>query len=398
MSAIENPVPADRFRAPDELRGAAGRALVVGAVAAAATAVGAFLDADGFFRAYLVAWLLWLTVATGCLGLLLIHPRTGGRWGLALRRPMEAAARTMPVIGLLAVPLFFGLDRLFLWADHARVEGDHLLEHKAVYLNPVAFTARTVVALALFALFAFLLARRSAAQDVEGDRGKAWSMQKLASIGLLLFVIAMSFLGFDWLMSLDPYWFSSLYGGIFLAGAAIASLTFLIVVASWLAEREPMSAVYTAKRFHDFGTLLFAFVMFFTYLCISQFIIAYQGNLPEEVTWFKERFHGYWAWVAVGLLVFHFFFPFLILLHRSVKKKARTLARIALFVLFMRWVDLIWQSRPTFVHEGLPVTWIDAAATVAVGALWIHFFVRALASRPLLPVGDPALREVLGHD
>jgi hypothetical protein len=398
MSAIETPSPAERFRAPAELRGVAGKALVVGAVAAAATAAGALLDADGFFRAYLVAWLLWLTVATGSLGLLLIHHLSGGRWGIALRRPMEAAARTMPVIGLLSLPLFFGLDRLFVWADHARVEGDHLLEHKAAYLNPIAFTARSVAALGLFSLLAFLLARRSAAQDVEGDRGKAWSMQKLSSIGLLAFVIAMSFLGFDWLMSLDPYWFSSLYGGIFLSGAAIASLSFLILVASWLVQREPMAAVYTTKRFHDFGTLLFAFVMFFTYLCISQFIIAYQGNLPEEVVWFKERFHGYWAWVAVGLLVFHFFFPFLILLHRSVKRKAATLARIAAFMLFMRWVDLVWQSRPTFVHDGLPVTWIDAAAAVAVGGVWICFYVRALASRPLLPVGDPALQEVFGHD
>ncbi|KAB2959967.1 MAG: hypothetical protein F9K16_12100 [Thermoanaerobaculia bacterium] len=398
MSAIDTPVPAERFRAPEELRGVGGRALAVGAVAAVATAAGAFLDADAFFRAYLVAWLLWLTVATGSLGLLLIHHLSGGRWGLVLRRPMEAAARTLPVIGLLSLPLFFGLDRLFLWADHARVEGDHVLHHKAAYLNPIAFTARSVVALALFSLFAFLLARRSAAQDVEGDRGKAWSMQKIAGVGLLVFVIVMSFLGFDWLMSLDPYWFSSLYGAIFLAGAAIASLTFLIVVASWLVRREPMAAVYTAKRFHDFGTLLFAFVMFFTYLCISQFIIAYQGNLPEEVVWFRERFHGYWAGVAVALLVFHFFFPFLILLHRSVKKKAATLARIALFVLFMRWVDLIWQSRPTFVHEGMPVTWIDAAATLAVGGIWIWSFARALASRPLLPVGDPALGEVLGHE
>ena len=398
MSTIDTPVPADRFRAPEELRSVGGRALAVGAVAAAATAAGAFLDADGFFRAYLVAWLLWLTVATGSLGLLLIHHLSGGRWGLALRRPMEAAARTMPVVGVLALPLFFGLDRLFIWADHARVESEHILHHKAAYLNPVAFTARSVVALALFSLFAFLLARRSAAQDVEGDRGKAWTMQKISGVGLLVFVLAMSFLGFDWLMSLDPYWFSSLYGAIFLAGAAIAALTFLILVAHWLARREPMAAVFTAKRFHDFGTLLFAFVMFFTYLCISQFIIAYQGNLPEEVMWFKERFHGYWAGVAVALLVLHFFFPFLILLHRSVKRKATALARVALFVLFMRWADLVWQSRPSFVHEGLPVTWIDAAAVAAVGGVWIWSFVRALAGRPLLPVGDPALGEVLGHE
>jgi len=388
----------DDFRAPAELSGLGGRALVLGLAGALATAAGAVADTDGFFRAYLVAWLFWFSIAAGCLGLLLLQHLSGGRWGLALRRPMEAAARTMPIVGLAAVPLFFGLDRLFLWADPARVHGDHVLEHKASYLNPTFFVARTVGTVALFTLLAFLLSRRSAAQDEGGDAGQSWSMQKVSGVGFLLFVVIGSFVAFDWMMSLDPYWFSSLYGAIFLAGATIAGLTFLILMASWLVRREPMARVYTGKRFHDFGTLLFAAVMFFTYLAISNFIIAYQGNLPEEVVWYKERFHGYWAWVATGLLVLHFFFPFLILLSRSIKRNPRTLARIAAFVLLMRWVDLVWQTRPTFVQEGLPVSWIDLAALVAVGGIWLYFFTRELARRSLLPVGDPALGEVLGHE
>jgi hypothetical protein len=398
VSELETSPRAEDFRASAELSGLGSRALVVGGVGGLATVAGAFLDREHFFDAYLVGWLLWFSVAAGCLGLLLLQHLSGGKWGIALRRPMEAAARTMPVIAVLAVPLFFGLDQLFIWTDHARVEADHLLHHKAKYLNVPFFIGRTVFVLALFTALAWVLSRKSAAQDAGAGAGAAWSMQKTSSVGLLAFVLAITFMGFDWLMSLDPHWFSSLYGAIFLAGCAIAGLTFLILVANWLAQREPMRAVYSKKRFHDFGTLLFAFVMFFTYLGISQFIIAYQGNLPEEVVWFQERFHAHWAYVAVGLLVFHFFFPFLILLSRAIKRRAGTLAAIAGFVLVMRWVDLVWQTRPSLVHEGFGLTWIDLAAPVGVGGIWLYFFVRQLATRPLLPVGDPKVAEVLGHE
>ncbi len=404
MSAFQFPLRAEDFRAPADLRGLGGKALVVGVVAAIAVAVGAMLDPARFFPAYLAAWLLWFSVGAGCLGLLLIHSLSGGRWGTVLRRPMEAGARTLPLLGLLAVPLFVGLERLFVWADHAKVEADHLLHHKAAYLNPAFFIGRTVFVIVVFSLLAYRLSSLSAAQDRAGDArgGRAWSMQRIAGVGLLFFVLAMTFMGFDWLMSLDPRWFSSLYGAIFMVGSAIAALAFLTLIAAFLVGREPMRAVYTSKRFHDFGTLLFAFVMFFTYLGISQLIIIYQGNLPEEVLWFQHRFHGGWGWIAWALLIFHFFFPFLILLHRAVKRKAGALAKVAGFLLFMRWVDLIWQSRPSLVHEfalpGLGLSWIDLAAPVAVGGLWIFFFVRELASRPLLPIGSPAIEEALGHD
>lgn len=398
MSRLHFPLRSEDYRAPGELTGLAGKGLAVGALAAAATVAGAFINTPQFFQSYLVGWLLWFMVASGCLGLLLLHHLSGGLWGLMIRRSMEAGARTLPVVGLFALPLFFGLGHLYAWADHAKVEADHLLHHKALYLNPAFFIGRSVFAIALFSFFAYRLTRLSESQDRDGDAGKAVAMRRFSAVGLLVFVIVSSFLGFDWLMSLDPHWFSSLFGAIFLAGCGIAALTFLILVARWLSRREPMAAVLTSRRFHDFGTLLFAFVMFFTYLGISQFIIAYQGNIPEEVIWFKERFHAGWAWVAVALLVFHFFFPFLILLSRAVKRRSGLLAGIAAFVLFMRWVDLIWLTRPTLVHEGFPLSWIDPAALLGIGGLWVFAFARELGGRTLLPVGDPALEEALGHE
>lgn len=398
MSRFHFPLRSDDFRAPADLSGLGAKGLIVGALAAAGTAAGAFVNTPQFFQSYLVAWLLWFMVAAGCLGLLLLHHLSGGVWGLMIRRPMEAGARTLPVVGLFALPLLFGLRHLFAWADHAKVEADHLLHHKAAYLNAPFFVARTVFAVALFSFFAFRLSGWSARQDRDGDAGKAVSMRRFSAVGLLVYVIVSSFLGFDWLMSLDAHYFSSLYGAIFLVGEGLSGLTFLILITRFLAQREPMAGVYTKKNFHDYGKLLFAFVMFFTYLGISQFIITYQGNLPEEVVWYQERFHGGWGLVAAGLLVFHFFFPFLILLSRSVKQNAKALAAVAGFVLVMRWVDLIWQSRPSFGHEGLALHWLDLVAPIAVGGLWLFFYARELAARPLLPVNDPYLKEALGHD
>lgn len=398
MSRLEFPLRSEDFRPPTDLAALGSRGLIVGGLAAAATAAGYFLDGGHFFPSYLVAWLLWFMVASGCLGLLMLHHLSGGAWGLVLRRQMEAGARTLPYVGLFALPLFFGLDKLFVWADHAKVETDHLLHHKAPYLNGPFFIARTVVAVAIFSFLAYKLSATSRRQDEEGDGGKAVSMRRLSAVGFLVFAIVSSFLGFDWLMSLDPHYFSSLYGAIFLTGQGLSGLIFLILVSVFLRQREPMSNVFARRYFHDFGKLLFAFVMFFTYLGISQFIITYQGNLPEEVVWYQERFHGPWAWVATGLLIFHFFFPFLILLSRSVKENARALAAIAGFVLVMRLVDLIWNSRPSLVHEGFGLHWLDVVAPLAVGGIFLFLFARELGRRPLLPVNDPFLREALGRD
>jgi hypothetical protein len=398
MKSLHFPLRKDDFAPPAALSGFGSRALVVGAVGAVITIAGLFLARAEFFQSYLVAWLLWYTVASGCLGFLMLQHLSGGAWGLAARRILEAGARTLPWVGLAAVPLFLGMKELFVWADPAHVTGSHLLEHKAPYLNVPFFIGRTVFTIALFTWLAFSLSAKSRRQDETGDPAIKASMHRTSGVGLLVWVILNTFMGFDWLMSLDPEWFSSLYGGIFVAGQALAAMTFVILINNWLRQREPMGAVFGRKLFHDYGKLLFAFVMFWTYLSISQFIIMWQGNLPEEVLWWKERLHGGWAWVAAGILVFHFFFPFLILLSRDVKQNAGVLAKIAAFVLFMRFVDLVWLSRPTWHAESFGIHWLSFAAPVALGGIWLFFFARELGKSPLLPVRDPNLEEALGHD
>lgn len=398
MTTLHFPLRKEDFGPPSELAGLGGKALVVGAAGLAATVAGFFLARAEFFQAYLVAWVLWYTVASGCLGFLLLQHLSGGAWGLAARRVLEAGARTLPVVGLAALPLFLGMKELFVWADPERSRGDHLIEHKAAYLNVPFFIGRTLFVIAVFSFLAYALSAKSRRQDEAGDPALRLSMHRTSAVGLLFWVIANTFMGFDWLMSLDPHWFSSLYGGIFVAGQALAAMTFVILIMNWLRQRRPMAAIFSRTLSHDYGKLLFAFVMFWTYLSISQFIIMWQGNLPEEVLWWKERMHGGWGFVAAALLVFHFFFPFLILLSRSVKERTSMLARVAAFVFFMRAVDLVWLSRPTWHHGSFSIHWLYLAAPVAVGGLWLYFFSRELAGRPLLPVNDPKVEEAFGHD
>ncbi len=398
MRTLHFPLRTADFEAPAALSGFAGKALVVGAAGAAASIAGYFLARQEFTAAYLVGWLLWYTVAVGSLGFLMLQHLSGGGWGLAARRILEAAARTIPFVGLAAIPLFLGLKDIFLWADPAKVALDEALQHKAPYLNVPFFIGRTVFAVALFSFYAYYLSAKSKRQDETGDPDLRRKMHDVSAVGLLLYLIVNTFMGFDWLMSLDPHWFSSLYGAIFVAGEALAGMTFIILVANWLRQREPMDAIFGRKLFHDYGKLLFAYVMFWTYLTISQFIIMWQGNLPEEAVWFKIRFHGGWGYVAAGILVFHFFFPFLILLSRSVKEKGKTLSAVAAFVLVMRWADLVWLTRPTLREGGFSIHWLYVAIPVGIGGLWFYLFARELGKRSLVAVNDPQWKEVLGHD
>lgn len=385
------------WNAPSAVRRWRGTALAVGLLAAAACLAGWLLDRDQMLRSWLVAWLLWLGVALGSLSLAMIHHLTGGAWGLVIRRQLEAATRTLPLLALLSVPLLAGLPAIFLWARPEAVAHDHALHRKAAYLNVPFFVGRTVAAFAIFGLLAFLLGRWSRRQDEGGGAGLGARMRAASGLGLVLMVLVGTFVAVDWLMSLDPYWYSSLYGVLFLAGHALSALVLAIVVTWLLAGHAPMAAAVTKKHFHDFGKLLLAFVMFWTYLAISQYIIQWQANLPEEAVWFQHRTHGGWQWVALAIVLFHFLFPFLLLLSRSLKQRMPALAGVAMLLLVMRWVDLHWQAAPTFSPDRLALHWLDLAAAVAVGGLWLAWFFHELAKRPLLPVNDPHIEEALGH-
>jgi hypothetical protein len=386
------------------------RALIIGGVGLLAGAVGAATNLDQFFRSWLIGFLFCLSLSLGCLALLMLQHLSGGQWGLVGRRVFEAGSRTLPLVAALFVPLLFGMPRLFLWARPAAVEADHILQMKAPYLNVRFFILRAVVYFAFWLLCTVLLNRWSAAQDRGEGITKFDSVRfrKVSAPGLLFLALTISFASVDWIMSLDPHWYSTIFGLLTLAGYGLTALAFTILVLATVAP-DRAGAVLTPTHFHDLGKLMLAFVMLWAYLSFSQFLIIWSGNLPEEIPWYVARIRGSWGAVAILLVVGHFMLPFALLLSRNLKRRSATLAKVAVFVLAMRLVDLIWLVAPTFTHaaaqiEGaahgpaFPIHWMNIAIPVGLAGLWMFLFTRQFRAHALFPMNDPYYKEAFAHE
>jgi hypothetical protein len=376
-----------------------GRALVVGLAGLAVSGVGLLASPAQFFRSWLFAFLFWLGIAIGCQSILMIQHLTGGLWGLVIRRILEAGSRTLRYAWLLFLPVAFGLPYVFVWANHETLAADHHLHEavrlKAAYLNAPFFLGRAVFYFAVWAGLAYLLSRLSVQQDRGWTIAAARRLRGLSGGGLLLMGLTITFASVDWGMSLDPRWFSTIYGVLFMVGQALSAMALCIVVLARLAGEPPLERAVSAQVLHDLGKLLFAFVMLWAYVNLSQFLIIWSGNLPEELPWYLERLQGGWRALALLLVVAHFALPFLMLLSRDVKRNASLLAGVAVGILVMRLVDLFWLVGPELHEPGAAFHWLDLAATAGVGGLWLYAFARELTAAPLLPVGDPELEEAL---
>jgi len=375
--------------------------LVLGLVGMLAGIAGAFGNPDQFFRSWLVGFLLCLGLSVGSLALLMLQHMSGGQWGLVGRRVFEAASRTLPFVALAFIPLLFGLPRLFIWARPEAVSVDHILQVKAPYLNVPFFIGRAVVYFMVWLLCSWLLNKWSAQQD-RGDAAVTPAdtvrFRVVSAPGLLADVLTMTFASVDWLMSLDPHWYSTIFGLILVAGQGLAAFAFVIAVLAMLSASEPCSRYLVPGHFHDLGKLLLAFVMLWAYFSFSQFLIIWAGNLPEEIPFFMHRLEHGWQYVSLVVLVGHFALPFTLLLSRDLKKRPRLLARVAVFILLMRWVDLVWLVGPMFEHQGFPIHWMDVALPAGLFGAWLFLFARQLRSRALLPLNDPFFKEAFAHD
>jgi hypothetical protein len=393
-----NRLDAAAFGAPAAVDRVQRTALIVGAAGTVVFLLGLLVSPQTFFRAYLLGWVYWTGIALGCTAVFMLHHLTRGAWGIVVRRVLEAASRTLPWMLALSLPLFFfGLDDLYLWARPEAVANDALLQAKQPYLNPAFFFLRLGLYFLVWCGFAWILNRLSLRQDRESDPRLVRRMQLIAAPGLAAYCLMVTFASVDWLMSLEPHWFSTIYGVYLMGCHGLSALGFLIVFAVYLSRREPMSAVLQPRHFHDWGKLLFAFTMLWAYFSFSQFLIIWSGNLPEEIEWYLHRIHGGWGAVALSLAVFHFVLPFVLLLSRDLKRNPRLLAGVALLMLFMRLVDYLWQIEPAFKEHNLAASWLYLAAPAAIGGIWVFLFLRELKKRPLLPVNDPYLPEAIAH-
>jgi hypothetical protein len=365
-------------------------ALLVGAAGLAATALGLFVSRDQFFRSYLWAFLFWFGLGLGCMPLLMLYHLVGGAWGFTIRRFVECGVRTLPVLALFFVPLPFGVHHLYEWSHADVVAADEVLRGKQLYLNFPFWVARAVLYFAIWLFYARRLNRLSAEQDATGDERLMKRFQRLSGPGLAIYGLTVTFAAFDWAMSLEPHWFSTIYGMYWIVSQTLSALAFSIAMIALLSRNSQVARMSRPDNLHDLGNLLLAFVMLWAYLSFSQFLIIWSGNLPEEISWYLSRLNHGWQWLAAALLVFHFFAPFFLLLSRFRKRRVRSLTIIALLVLFMRIVDTFWVITPAFYRERLMIHWLDIFALVGIGGIWIATYARQLSAMPILPLHDPS--------
>jgi hypothetical protein len=362
--------------------------LVVGLAGLLVSLVGLMIDRERFFQSWLIAYLFWLGPTLGSMGILMIQHITGGRWGVALRRTLEAGMKTLPLMALLFVPIVVGMHDLFEWSHADVVAHDPILKAKTFYLNPQFFLVRAVFYFLVWFVVAASLSRWSILQDEHPSPRVDRRLHFWSRGGIVLYALTMTFASIDWAMSLEPHWFSHIYGVIFIGGQILTAMMLAIVIAVRLAQVPKVGDFVNAERFHDFGKLLLAFLMLWAYFALSQFLIIWSANLPEETPWYLTRRAGGWQVLAVALILFHFVAPFGVLLSRHVKRTPAVLGGVVLALLAMRFVDLYWLVAPSFQGTTFSPHWLDATTMIAIGGLWVAAFVRILRPHPVLPLHD----------
>lgn len=348
-------------------------------------------DPVRFYRAYLWAYTYWLGLSLGSLAVLMVILLAGGSWSLPVRRLTEAGTATLPLMTVLFLPLVPGLGHLYPWVG-AEVAAHPLVQAKAAYLNLPSFLLRAGLYLLSWLVLALLLGRWSAGQDQSGDRAADQRLRALSAVGLLAYGLTVTFAGIDWLMSLEPTFWSSVWGMYLAAGQALSALALAVLAAAFLGRHPPIAGVLTPQRVGDLGNLLFTGVMVRGYLAYSQFVVIWAGNLPEEILWYLRRASAGWGSVTVLLVLLHFLVPFLVLLARPLKRSLPALAAVSGLLLVMQGADIFWLVQPAFHPQGLAVHWQHPLALLALGGLWTAVYLGRLPRLPLVPPHDPRLR------
>jgi hypothetical protein len=375
------------------------RSMFIGLVGVAASVAGAFIAPDSFYSAYLTVFMVGLSLSLGCMSILMLYHLVGGTWGTVSRRILEAGMMTLPLMAVLFFPILFNLPRLYEWARPDELAKNAKLADIAhSYLNFNGIMTRAAIYFILWMLMAFLLNRWSTAQDSEQARNQSTlRFRALSAPGLVIYSLTFSFAIIDWVMSLQARWISTIYGLIYIAGAALSTYCFVVLIETILGQRKPMSEYLRPTEIHDHGKFMLAFVMVWAYFNFSQWLIIWAGNLPEEIPWFFRRINGGWGYVAMFLVLFHFAVPFAFLLSQRLKRQTSTLVWIASWLIFMRAVDIFWHIEPaqSLHHDTFHISWTLFAALFGIGGLWMAYFFRNLRARPLLAVYAPQTLRLL---
>lgn len=412
----------ERFQVPSAVNRVQMIALVVGVVglilAALSAVLGGAIGLKQFFHAYLTAFLFWTGVTLGSLALLMLQFVARGAWGVTIRRVLEASTKNIPLMFLLFVPILidnFTTHFLYHWS-HLDVPfalneaGKHpIIQEKSLYLDSGWFVVRFILYFLIYGGLAFFIWRWSKREDETGDIYYSNMMRNISGPGIVVFALTTTFASVDWVMSLDAEWYSTIFGILFLGAWGLSAMSFTIITMVFLSKYEPMRSILSKTLFQDLGKLLLAFVMLWAYFSVSQLLIIWSGNLPEEIPWYLRRMNGGWGAISIAIVLFHFALPFLLLLSRRTKRNTNMLVTIAIGIFIARFIDASWlvmpqlyvdyaQATPNIYVPFYGIELLVALATViGVGGLWVWFFIFNLKKMPLLPLGDPFLERALTH-
>ena len=392
----------------DELTlGASGRPwflalLAIGVVGLASAVALAALTSGGwarFYPSYLVSFVFFLSLALGALFFVLVQHVTRAGWSVGVRRLAEGVAPNVFFpMAFLAVPVLAGLRTLYPWTDTAAVAADHLLHAKEPWLNIPFFLARTVFYFGVWSALAIWFHRKSTEQDKTGDPRLTKKMETTSTVALILFAFTVTFFAFDYLMSLTPHWYSTIFGVYFFAGCVLGFFALMSVLAFMVQRAGALRRTITTEHYHDLGKLIFAFTVFWAYIGFSQYMLMWYANLPEETSWYAARQTGSWTAVSLVLLFGHFVVPFLALMSRDVKRRKPLLVAGAAWMLLMQWTDVYWLVMPGKSPGTIPFSLMDVAVFLGVGGLFFAAAVRRMGAHPLVAVKDPRLSESLGYE
>jgi hypothetical protein len=375
---------------------------IIGAACAvlgiAACAILGVANPKQFFFSWLVSFLFFVSLALGALFFVLIQFAAQGGWGIVLRRIGETTFATIPVCAALFLPVLLGLHDLYEWSHAEAVAADALLQWKAPYLNVPFFLIRAALYFGVWSFIAILYYRGSRGQDVTGDLEVSARLRRLAGPSIIVLALTQTFASVDWIMSLTPHWYSTMFGVYFFAGSFVGFIALLSVVAAAMRRAGLLDTVISVEHLHDVGKLLFAFTVFWTYIAFSQFFLIWYANLPEETTWYQARMEGSWMTVSLFLMAGHFVAPFFYLMGRTVKRNDATLAIGGAWLLAMHFLDLYWQVMPTLHPEGVRPAALDVAAFVATGGCFVAAATWLMRRQALVPVRDPRLAESLAFE
>lgn len=367
----------------------------VGVVGLLASGVGYFLHHEQFFFSYLVNFAFFSSIALASLFFVLIQHLTRSVWSVALRRIPETFASYFYIWALFLIPIILGLHTLYHWSHAELMATDPVLQGKAPYLNTPFFIIRQIIYFSVWSFFGYRMYQKSVEMDDTADWGLQTLLRRTSGPGLFLFTITSAFASFDWLMTLDPHWYSTIFGVYYFAMSFQGLFATLILVVMFLWSRGILTNTIQKGHIYDLGVQLFGFTVFYAYIAFSQFLLIYYGNIPEETVWYLERLNGGYEYLAYFYFIGRFVIPFIVLLPKRAKSNYKIITTISVLILVSHLVELYWIVMPVLHHHGFHFDWITITSFFGLGGIFLGLFFYRFKQNKMIPVNDPRLGDSL---